>query len=82
MILIQMKKQIVTSDTVKQVKLLVFEKPQSTFLNVTKADSCIEFVWTGSTTIRTKDEFGPKTRFGPNTNSDPILKFGPNYFAN
>ena len=36
----------------------------------------------GSTTIRTKDEFGPKTRFGPKTNSDPILKFGPNYFAN
>ena len=36
----------------------------------------------GSTTIRTKDEFGPKTRFGPKTNSDQILKFGPNYFAN
>ena len=34
--------------------------------------------FSGSTTIRTDEKFGPKTRFGPETNSDPILKFGPN----
>ena len=44
-------------------------------------DGHINPMATSSTTIRTKDEFGPKTRFGPKTNSDPILKFGPNYFA-
>ena len=40
-------------------------------------------IWTNdSTTIRTKDKFGPKNKFGPQTNSGLILKFGLKYFAN
>ena len=69
-------------DSVILVKKLRDQMNNKELLKMVSRTTWHNIANSGSTTIRTKDEFGPKIRFGPKTNSDPILKFGPNYFAN